>query len=93
MNAGARWADVIKAAAVHGLAPLSGSSADVGGARSDVTMLLRLDPKRGATILSIPRDLFLPMLGEAVQAGVATVMPAFLDLNGTPATANRKQPT
>jgi LCP family protein required for cell wall assembly len=38
-----------------------GSAEEVGGARSDVTMLLRLDPKSGASILSIPRDLFVPM--------------------------------
>lgn len=30
IEAGARWSEVIEAAAVHGLAPLSGSSSDVG---------------------------------------------------------------
>ncbi len=41
-----------------------GSCSQVGGARSDVTMLLHLDPaKRSASILSIPRDLFLPIPG------------------------------
>ena len=41
-----------------------GSCSQVGGARSDVTMLLHLDPaKHSASILSIPRDLFLPIPG------------------------------
>jgi LCP family protein required for cell wall assembly len=41
-----------------------GTCAEVGGARSDVTMLLHLDPAtRQASILSIPRDLFLPIPG------------------------------
>ncbi|MCL4433181.1 MAG: LCP family protein [Actinobacteria bacterium] len=43
-----------------------GSCSQVGGARSDVTMLLHLDPaKHTASILSIPRDLFLPIPGTA----------------------------
>lgn len=42
-----------------------GTCSEVGGARSDVTMLLHLDPSRNsATILSIPRDLFLPIPGS-----------------------------
>ena len=41
-----------------------GSCSQVGGARSDVTMLLHLDPRtKTASILSIPRDLFLPIPG------------------------------
>lgn len=41
-----------------------GSAAQVGGARSDVTLLLRLDPgNRTASLLSIPRDLFMPIPG------------------------------
>ena len=35
------------------------------------------------------RDVYLPPFRAAVNAGVATVMAAFIDLNGTPATANR----
>ncbi len=35
------------------------------------------------------RDIYLPPFQSAVQAGVGTVMSAFLDLNGIPATANR----
>ena len=35
------------------------------------------------------RDIYLPPFECAVQAGVGTVMSAFLDLNGMPATANR----
>ncbi len=35
------------------------------------------------------RDVYLPPFESAVRAGVGTVMCAFVDLNGTPATANR----
>ncbi|MHB8262684.1 MAG: LCP family protein [Acidimicrobiales bacterium] len=43
-----------------------GSCSQVGGARSDVTMLLHLNPaKHTASILSIPRDLFLPIPGTS----------------------------
>jgi LCP family protein required for cell wall assembly len=39
-----------------------GSARQVPGARSDVTMVLHLDPKSGtASLLSIPRDLFVPL--------------------------------
>jgi beta-glucosidase len=34
------------------------------------------------------RDIYLPPFQSAIQAGVGTVMSAFLDLNGIPATAN-----
>lgn len=50
-----------------------GTSAEVGGARSDVTMLLHLDPTRGASILSIPRDLFVPMPPGAVVGSVGKI--------------------
>lgn len=41
-----------------------GTCAEVGGARSDVTMVLHLDPAtHSASLLSIPRDLFLPIPG------------------------------
>jgi beta-glucosidase len=36
------------------------------------------------------RDIYLPPFESAVHAGVGTIMSAFLDLNGTPATANRR---
>jgi beta-glucosidase len=36
------------------------------------------------------RDIYLPPFERAIQAGVGTVMSAFLDLNGIPATANRR---
>jgi len=36
------------------------------------------------------RDIYLPPYESAVRAGVGTIMSAFLDLNGTPATANRR---
>ena len=35
------------------------------------------------------RDVYLPPFESAVRAGVGTIMSAFLDLNGVPATANR----
>ncbi|MEW6504875.1 MAG: glycoside hydrolase family 3 N-terminal domain-containing protein [Chloroflexota bacterium] len=35
------------------------------------------------------RDVYLPPFRAAVQAGVGTLMSAFVDLNGVPATANR----
>lgn len=39
-----------------------GSAADVGGGRSDVTMLLHVNPvTNSVSILSIPRDLWLPI--------------------------------
>ncbi len=36
------------------------------------------------------RDVYMPPYESAIRAGVATVMSAFLDLNGTPVTANRR---
>jgi beta-glucosidase len=36
------------------------------------------------------RDVYLPPFESAVKAGVGTLMSAFLDLNGIPATANRQ---
>lgn len=36
------------------------------------------------------RDAYLPPFHAAINAGVATVMSAFIDLNGIPATANRR---
>jgi len=43
-----------------------GTCSEVGGARSDVTMLLHLDPAtHSAAILSVPRDLFVPIPGSA----------------------------
>lgn len=41
-----------------------GTGAQVGGARSDVTMIAHLDPaSHTITLLSIPRDLFMPIPG------------------------------
>jgi LCP family protein required for cell wall assembly len=56
-----------------------GSSEDVGGARSDVTMLLHLDPKTGASILSIPRDLFVPMPPHSMVGSVGKIDAALND--------------
>lgn len=42
-----------------------GSGTQVGGGRADVIMVLHLDPAAGtASVLSIPRDLFLPIPGK-----------------------------
>ncbi|GAC1603838.1 MAG: hypothetical protein NVS3B21_32700 [Acidimicrobiales bacterium] len=41
-----------------------GSATQVGGARSDVTMLVHLDPRtKKVNLLSLPRDLFIPVPG------------------------------
>ncbi len=43
-----------------------GNAAQVAGARSDVTMIAHLDPAhRTVTLVSIPRDLFLPIPGSS----------------------------
>jgi LCP family protein required for cell wall assembly len=66
-----------------GLAPADaahfGSDQEVGGARSDVTMLLHLDPVHGATILSIPRDLFEPMPPQSMVGSVGKIDAALND--------------
>ncbi len=36
------------------------------------------------------RDIYLPPFESAVRAGVGSIMPAFLDLNGVPVTADRR---
>lgn len=54
-----------------------GTAAEVGGARSDVTMILHLDPRANtASILSIPRDLFLPIPGTDRQQRVDAALNA-----------------
>ncbi len=54
-----------------------GSCAQVGGARSDVTMLLHLDPaNHSAFILSIPRDLFVPIPGTTAANRVDAALNA-----------------
>src|SRR5258708_4986026 len=67
-----------------GLAPqdaqLFGSPQEVGGARSDVTMVLHLDPARGtASLLSIPRDLFVPLPPHSMSGPVGKVDAALND--------------
>lgn len=48
-----------------------GSAADVGGARSDVTMLVHFDPQaHSVSLLSIPRDLWMPVPGTDRQQRV-----------------------
>ena len=67
-----------------GLAPqdaqLFGSAQQVGGARSDVTMVLHLDPATGAaSLLSIPRDLFVPLPPHSMSGAVGKIDAALND--------------
>lgn len=67
-----------------GLAPqdaqLFGSADQVGGARSDVTMVLHLDPAKGtASLLSIPRDLFVPLPPHSMSGPVGKIDAALND--------------
>lgn len=67
-----------------GLAPqdaqLFGSPQEVGGARSDVTMVLHLDPATGAaSLLSIPRDLFVPLPPHSMSGAVGKIDAALND--------------
>ncbi len=67
-----------------GLAPqdaqLFGSPQEVGGARSDVTMVLHLDPAKGtASLLSIPRDLFVPLPTHSMSGPVGKIDAALND--------------
>jgi LCP family protein required for cell wall assembly len=67
-----------------GLAPqdaqLFGSPQQVGGARSDVTMVLHLDPATGAaSLLSIPRDLFVPLPAHSMSGAVGKIDAALND--------------
>ena len=56
-----------------------GTPADAGGSHSDVTMLLHLDPLKGATILSIPRDLFVPLPPHSMVGSVGKIDAALND--------------
>jgi LCP family protein required for cell wall assembly len=58
-----------------------GTSDDAGGAHSDVTMILHLDPSAGtASLLSIPRDLFVPLPPTNISGSVGKIDSA---LNGS----------
>jgi LCP family protein required for cell wall assembly len=57
-----------------------GSSSQVPGARSDVTMILHLDPATGAaSLLSIPRDLFVPLPAHSMSGSVGKIDAALND--------------
>jgi LCP family protein required for cell wall assembly len=57
-----------------------GSGSQVPGARSDVTMILHLDPATGAaSLLSIPRDLFVPLPPHSIAGGVGKIDAALND--------------
>ena len=57
-----------------------GSANDVPGARSDVTMILHLDPAtNAASLLSIPRDLFVPLPPHSMAGPVGKIDAALND--------------
>jgi len=57
-----------------------GSGGQVPGARSDVTMIVHLDPAKGsASLLSIPRDLFVPLPPRSLAGGVGKIDAALND--------------
>ena len=58
-----------------------GTADTAGGAHSDVTMILHLDPKTGAaSLLSIPRDMFVPLPPNNISGNVGKIDSA---LNGS----------
>jgi LCP family protein required for cell wall assembly len=58
-----------------------GSGVAVGGARSDTTMIAHLDPKAGtATLLSIPRDLWVPIADKGYSQRINTAFDVGPDL-------------
>jgi LCP family protein required for cell wall assembly len=58
-----------------------GTAADAGGAHSDVTMILHLNPSTGsAALLSIPRDMFVPLPPTNITGDVGKIDSA---LNGS----------
>jgi LCP family protein required for cell wall assembly len=58
-----------------------GTTTEAGGSHSDVTMILHLDPKSGGiSLLSIPRDLFVPLPPKSIAGNVGKIDSA---LNGT----------
>lgn len=70
-----------------------GSATQVGGARSDVTMLVHLDPRsHTVNLLSLPRDLFIPVPGTtklqrvdaALNAGPANLVEVIQNDLGIP---------
>ncbi len=57
-----------------------GSASDVPGARSDVTMILHLNPADNtASLLSIPRDLFVPLPPHSMAGPVGKIDAALND--------------
>ncbi|KJF18218.1 LCP family protein [Acidithrix ferrooxidans] len=64
-----------------------GSSSQVGGGRADVTMIAHFDPKtKNVTLVSIPRDLFMPIPGTKKLQRVDAA------LNPTKATGTAENP-
>ncbi|MDA8025390.1 MAG: LCP family protein [Actinomycetota bacterium] len=64
-----------------------GSASQVGGGRADVTMIAHFDPKtKNVTLVSIPRDLFMPIPGTKKLQRVDAA------LNPTKATGTAEDP-
>jgi LCP family protein required for cell wall assembly len=58
-----------------------GNSSQVGGQRSDTIMILHVDPKqKKAAILSIPRDLWVPIAGKGYSERINTAYDSGPDL-------------
>jgi LCP family protein required for cell wall assembly len=58
-----------------------GSASQVGGQRSDTLMLVHVDPASGtATLMSIPRDLWVPIPGKNVSQRINTTFDTGPDL-------------
>ncbi len=58
-----------------------GSASQVGGQRSDTIMILHVDPKqKKASILSIPRDLWVPIAGKGYSERINTAYDSGPDL-------------
>jgi LCP family protein required for cell wall assembly len=62
-----------------------GSASDVSWARSDVTMILHLDPvKNTASLLSIPRDLFVSLPAHSLSGGYGKIDAGLNGVTGNP---------
>jgi len=69
-----------------------GNAADVGGERTDTMMVLHVDPRsEKASILSIPRDLYVPIAGTRITDRINTAFA--LKVKSTSATTARSTAT
>lgn len=71
-----------------------GNAADVGGERTDTMMVLHVDPRsEKASILSIPRDLYLPIAGTGQTDRINTAYGFKTSKKTTPTTSRRTTTT